>query len=108
VADKHYESIDLSQTGDLFPLAMFRQKLRMASAAILVNTNGSTGWVQSMLGLTIKNLFSGKKSYRKLIATVSNIKNKSAIDFEALNVDFLSSEDSQFANKLDKFLIQIK
>jgi hypothetical protein len=80
----------------------------MASAAILVNTNGSTGWVQSMLGLTIKNLFSGKKSYRKLIATVSNIKNKSAIDFEALNVDFLSSEDSQFANKLDKFLIQIK
>lgn len=108
VANKEYESIDLSQTGELFPLAMFRQKLRMANAAILVNSKGNPGWVQGMIGLTIKNLFSGKKSYRKLIAAVSNNRSKSAIDYEALNVDFLSSEDSQFAKKLDKFLIQIK
>ena len=103
-AHKNFDVIDLSKTGDLFPLAMFRQKLKMANGAILLNLIHDSLWIQGMLGLTVKYFRNGNKSS---IVVVTSLQNKAAIDFNALKVDFLALDDSQLIKNIDKFLIQL-
>lgn len=105
-ARKKYDIIDLSQTEDMLSLDMFREKLQTAKGAIVLNLNGNVNWMQGMLGLTIKNLKLGRTN-KKSIAAVSSNKHKTAIDFEALKVDFFSLEDSHLIHNVEKFLIQI-
>lgn len=101
-----YELIDMSQAGDLFPPFVFRNKLHAADRAIILNASGNLNWIKSVLGLTMKNIFTGKDTGSKSIAAVTSYKNKEAIDFEALNIDFFSLEDSQLTEHIENFLIQ--
>ncbi|NJO70211.1 MAG: hypothetical protein HC830_13840 [Bacteroidetes bacterium] len=101
ISNKSYEVIDLYQTGELLPLAMFRQKFKSAGAAIIVNNSREDSWIQGMIGLTIKNLNHTR------VAAVSNIESIKSIDFEGLNIDFFSSEDGQLIKSIEKFLIQM-
>lgn len=107
IYNRNYEIFDLSQTGDLFPLAMFRQKFRMTNGAILLNFNQNASWIQGVVGLVMKNLHLANKSDETFIAAISGNHTKQAMDFEALKVDFLPLEDSQLINKVEKFLIQL-
>lgn len=101
ISNKSYEVIDLYQTGELLPLAMFRQKFKSAGAAIIVNNSRDDSWIQGMIGLTIKNLNHTR------VAAVSNIESTKTIDFEGLNIDFFSSEDGQLIKSIENFLIQM-
>lgn len=104
---KPYEIIDLSQTGELLPPSLFKQKMQMANGAILLNFSQNQSWVQGMLGLTIKNLSSSNTEHKASVAAISSIQNKAAFEYSALKVDFYSLEDSQLLHNIENFLIQL-
>lgn len=107
-AQKEYELIDMTRTGDLLPLAMFRQALNASDAAIIMNLSDRNNWLDAMLGLTLKNISIDKNNKNKLVAALTKHSTKDDIDFDALHVDNISLDDSQFSEKIEKFLTQIK
>jgi hypothetical protein len=107
ITGKYCETIDLSQNVEPFPLNNFKQALQLASGAIIVNVNRDTNWMQGMIGLTIKNLWTGDNQGRKPVAAISSEKSGFAIDFESLYVDFFSIDDNGLDQDVDKFLSQI-
>lgn len=107
-AGKNYELIDLTRTGELLPLTAFNQLLSSSEAAVIINMKSRKNWMSGILGLAIKNYYGTKKRHSKPIAALSNANNKEEIDFGALNVEYIELEDSQFTERLEKFLTQIQ
>lgn len=105
--NKNYEVIDLSQTGELFPVSTLKQKLMNADKAILLNFTQNRLWIQGMLGLTLKNINHEANPGTISIAAVTPGNYKRPVDFEALKVDFFSLEDSQLLFNIEKFLTQL-
>lgn len=107
-AQKEYELIDMTRTGDLLPLAMFRQALNTSDAAIIMNLSDRNNWLDAMLGLTLKNISIDKNNKNKLVAALTRHSTKDDINFDAFHVDNISLDDSQFSEKIEKFLTQIQ
>lgn len=107
-SQKEYELIDMTRTGDLLPLAMFRQALNASDAAIIMNLSDRNNWLDAILGLTLKNISIDKNNKNKLVAALTRHSTKDDIDFDALHVDNISLDDSQFSEKIEKFLTQIQ
>ncbi len=105
---KEYELIDMTRTGDLLPLAMFRQAVSSSDAAIIMSLSNQSNWLNGILGLTLKNISIGKNNKNKLVAALTSNKTSAEIDFEALHVDNISLDDSQFSKRIEKFLTQIQ
>jgi hypothetical protein len=104
---RDYEVLDLSQTGELFPVATFKQKLRVADKTIILNFSPNKLWIQGMLGLTLKNINREINFDEISVAAVSSGNNKTVADFGALKVNFFSLEDNQLLNNIEKFLTQL-
>jgi hypothetical protein len=80
----------MTRTGDLMPLT------------------DKDNWLYSMLGLTLKNFNNGSKNKNKTIAALTLNKTTTKVDFEAINVDYIPLDDSQFSKKFEDFLTQIQ
>jgi hypothetical protein len=104
-SSRRYEVLDLNQTGEMLPINLFKQKVGLASSAIIVNNNSDALWLQGILGLTIKNL-NQPGGLKRVVAAVSVTGNKDVLNSEAYHISFFNSTDNMSKN-IENFLNQL-
>lgn len=105
-SSKKYEILNLNQTGEMLPLNLFKQKIRQASSAVIVNSNSDTLWLQGILGLTIKNIHP-VNGMKKVVAAVSNSRYDEVLNQEAYHIDYYNSMDGHMTKNIENFLNQL-